>query len=136
MSEEKNHNKIKLNESGFTIIESLVAIAIFSVMFMALTSAIWSSTTNFRTTSYADESMKNGQDAVEMLSVINILNVTSPTAGWTTLPPRGDQRIRYRVVDISGNFRTIAMEVYHSTDAVLSPSELRTKTYYRRMIYK
>ena len=134
MSEDKNHNKIKLNESGFTLIESLVAIAIFSVMFMALSTAIWSATTNFRTTSYADESIVNGQDTVEMLSVINVLNVTSPAGG--TLLPRGDQKILYRVVGTSGNFRTIAMEVYHSTDAVLTPDELRMKTYYRRMIYQ
>ena len=134
MSEYKNQNNIKLNESGFTLIESLVAIAIFSIVFMALSTAIYSATTNFRTTSYADESVVNGQDAVEMLSAINVLNVTSAPGG--TLLTRGDQKILYRVVGTNGNFRTIAMEVYHSTDAVLTPDELRMKTYFRRMIYQ
>ena len=134
MFNDQDYNKLKLNDHGFTLIESLVAIAIFSVMFMALTTAIWSATTNFRTTSYADESVVNGQDAVEMLSVINVLNVTSPAGGF--LLTRGDQKILYRVVGTNGNFRTIAMEVYHSIDAVLTPDELRSKTYYRRMVYQ
>lgn len=134
MSEDKKYSTVELNESGFTIIEVLVAIAIFSIMFMGLTTVIWSATTNFRTTAYADDSIVNGQDAVEMLSVIDIANVTS-LAGGTVLT-RGDQKIQYRVLGTNGNFKTIAMEVYHSTDAILLPSELRMKTYFRRMIYK
>lgn len=135
MSEDKKYSTVELNESGFTIIEVLVAIAIFSIMFMGLTTVIWSATTNFRTTAYADDSIVNGQDAVEMLSLIDIANVTSP-AGGTVVLARGDQKIQYRVLGTNGNFKTIEMEVYHSTDANLLPSELRMKTYFRRMIYK
>lgn len=133
MSEDQNISK--LNNHGFTIIETLVAIAIFSIMFTALTSAIWSATTNFRTATFADESAINGQDVVEMLSVINIDDVTSPV-GSSTLITRGNQKIQYDVVDISGNFRTIAISVFHSDDAILNANELRMKSYYRRMIYQ
>ncbi|MCP4551836.1 MAG: prepilin-type N-terminal cleavage/methylation domain-containing protein [Bacteroidetes bacterium] len=134
VSEDKKYSNVELNESGFTIIEVLVAIAIFSIMFMALTTTIWSATASFRTATYADDSIVNGQDAVEMLSVIDTANVTSPAGG--TVLTRGDQKILYRVLATNGNFKTIAMEVYYSTDANLLPSELKMKTYFRRMIYQ
>ena len=134
MFNDKKDNILKLDNSGFTIIESLVAIAIFSIAFMALSTGIWSATTNFRTTSYADDSVMNSQDVIEMLSVIEINDVT----GAGVVVPRGDdQMIRYSILNpgAGGDFKTIAIEVYHSDDAVLLPSELRMKTYYRRMVY-
>ncbi len=136
MSEDQNQNISKLNNNGFALIESLVGMAIFSLIFMALSTAIWSATTTFRTTTYADESVIIGQDVVEMLSVIDITDVTSPV-GSSTLVTRGDQIIQYDVVNTIGNFKTIAIRVYHSeNDAIPTPDELKMRSYYRRMIYQ
>ncbi len=132
------NNNFKLNDKGFTIIESLIAIAIFSVVFMALTSGIWSATSNLRTTSFADESVITGQDVVEALSVIDISNVTT-----TPLVTRGDQLITYTIVDgqdVDGDgtndFLTIAITVFHDKDGdgAADADELKMKSYYRRSV--
>ena len=135
MSEYKKNNISKLNDHGFTMVESLIGLALFSLIFMALTSGIWSATQTLRVASYADDSVIHGQDIVEMLSVIDITDVTSP-AGASALVIRGNQIIQYDIVNTNGDFKTIAISVFHSeNDAVPDPGELRMKTYYRRMIY-
>lgn len=58
------------NKQGFSIIEALIAISLFSIGFMALTTLVWSGSKTTAITARADLSIMAGQDILESLSVM------------------------------------------------------------------
>ena len=137
-----NFNEIELNnnENGFTLIEVLIAIAIFSICMTAMTAGIINAHNNYRTSYFADQAVMAGQERIEMLAIMNIAQVVDP-AGDIDI---GDGlKLRYTIeneVDADGDgindFATVAMEVFYSVDNNLTNDELRMKSYLRRSIYK
>lgn len=121
-----------------SLIGSLIAMAVFSIGFMSLTSVIWSSTGNVRTTWSCDQAVMAGQDVMEILSVIDIRDVdTAPDP-----LEMGSQRVEWKVlnpvdVDEDGrdDFKTIMLRVYHSEDNDLSSDKLRMQACFRRKTY-
>lgn len=124
-----------LNDQGFSIIEVLIAIAIFSILFSAMTAGVWSAHNNYRTTAFADQAIMAGQDQIEMLAVMNM------SADNTYNQNLGVLKVRYDIVDSvdidsdgSTDFQTIAMSIYYSDDNTLDADELRMKSYFRRSL--
>ena len=56
---------VLLTDKGFTIIEAVIGVAIFSIGFLAITAVMFSSSNLTRNTVYADWSVMAGQEAVE-----------------------------------------------------------------------
>lgn len=123
------------NSKGVSLISSLMAMAVFSIGFMSLTSVLWSSAGNLRTTWSCDQAVMAGQDVMEILSVIDIADVdTAPVPLGL-----GCSRVKWEVlnpadVDNDGrdDFKTIMLRVYHSQDNDLSSDKLRMLACLRR----
>ncbi len=126
-----------LTDKGFTLIDSLVAIAIFSIGFMALTAVMISSSKTTRGTVYADWSVMSGQETVEMLTVLDMnQNVLSDGAhqpgGADTNPEAAKTAIDYRVydaTDVDGDGTNDFVTIAYSATA---DNELRLQGFYRR----
>lgn len=123
-----------LNNKGFSLIEVLVAISIFSIGFMALTATIWSASRTTRTTSYADMTMMEGQDMVEVLSVIPIDHDTLTEGSHVVEKNGGLLRVEWEILNpvnfdgVGGDdFKTIAISVFNQDQ-----DRLMMKSYYRR----
>jgi prepilin-type N-terminal cleavage/methylation domain-containing protein len=123
------------HNEGFTIIEVLVAISLFSIAFMALTTAILAAGRTTRATDFADQSVMAGQESVEMLSVIPIDNVDLD-GGTVNEIERNQATLKLEwealdPVDSDGDgtddYKTIALRAF-------SQGKLTMQTYYRRQI--
>ena len=127
------------NNSGFGLIEALVAISIFSIGFMALTAVILSSSNLTRRTVLSDWSVMAGQEMVEMMTIMDIEH---------GLLADGNHQPVF--VNENAEFAQISMEwdILDSTDpdgdgtddfktiaiSVESDDELRLQSFYRRQI--
>lgn len=125
------------NDNGFSLIEVLIAISLFSIGFMALTATIWSASSTTRTTSYADMTMMEGQDMVEVLSVIPIDHDTLDQGSHVMEKNGGLLRVEWEVLDPvdfdnigTDDFKTIAISVFNQEQ-----DRLMMKSYYRRRSY-
>lgn len=122
------------NSKGFSIIETLIAATIFSIGFLAVTAVLWSSTGNVRTTFFCDRALLAGQQAMEIMSGMDIHEVAA-----TQKPVEiNGQMLEWDVcesgdADKNGvyDFKTVELEVYHSDDSELSKDELRMQAVYR-----
>jgi prepilin-type N-terminal cleavage/methylation domain-containing protein len=123
------------HNEGFTIIEVLVAISLFSIAFMALTTAILAAGRTTRATDFADQSVMAGQESVEMLSAIPIDNVDLD-GGTVNEIERNQATLKLEwealdPVDSDGDgtddYKTIALRAF-------SQGKLTMQTYYRRQI--
>jgi prepilin-type N-terminal cleavage/methylation domain-containing protein len=130
-------DKTILNNDGYSILEVLISIAIFSIMFAAMSAGVFSAHNNYRTTVFADQAVMAGQESIEMLAVMNM----SPDNVYNQ--DLGAIKVRYQVLnsvdtDADGltDFQTIAMSIFHSDDNILDPDELRMKSYFRRSLNK
>ena len=136
MDKSNSKRYIKLNEDkGFSIIEALIAISIFSIGFMALTANIWSATSTTRTTAYADQSIVATQDMMEILSVLPIDHDNLDGGTYDIEKKDGTIEVEWETLnatdtdgDGSPDFKTIAIRAF-------SQDELRMQTYYRRKIH-
>jgi prepilin-type N-terminal cleavage/methylation domain-containing protein len=122
------------NNDGFTIIEVLVAISLFSIAFMALTTAIWTAGQTTRKTDFADQSVMAGQESIEMLSAIPITNADLDGSEYEIEKNQATMKLEWQAVDAVDSdgdgvddYLTIALRVF-------SQDELRMQTYYRRQI--
>lgn len=126
------------DQKGLGLIETLIAVSVFCLGFLALSAVIWSSVGNVRNAWFCDEAVMAGQDAMERLSVIGLEAVQDAAAPEES----GNQKIVWDVfdpVDVDGDgnpdFKTIVLRVYHSDDERLSDDELRMQACYRRPAY-
>lgn len=122
------------DNSGFSLIEALISIAIFSIGFMALTTTIWSSVQSTRTTAYADQSVFAGQDMIEILASIPIDHDNLDAGTHEITKDNETIEIEWEMLnpedadgDGSADFKTIAIRVF-------SQGELKMQSYYRRLI--
>lgn len=129
-----NEKLILTTDQGFSIIEALIAISIFAIGFMALSTTIWSASKTTRTSAYADMSVMAAQDMVEMLSIIPI-DHNSLDVGTYEIK-RYDETIEIdweilNATDPDGDgtpdYKTIAIQVS-------GEDKLRMQGYYRRQI--
>ena len=123
------------SKAGFTIIDALLAISIFSVGFLALTATMWSASNTSRTTARADSSVITGQEMVERLSVLPIDHADLASATLFHIAPDEEtvevewEALNATDTDSDGtpDFTTIAIRVF-------SQGELRMQSYYRRRV--
>ena len=129
-------SKILLTNKGFTLIESVIAISIFSIGFLALTAVMMSSSNITRDTAYADWSVMSGQETVEMLTLLDmdedVLSDGAHEPEGSANPASAKTTIDYAVYDSSDadsdgtdDFKTIAITVAVN-------DELRLQSFYRR----
>jgi len=122
------------NDEGFTIIEVLIAVSIFSIAFLALTAVILDASKTARATNIADQSIMVGQESIEMLSSLPIDDDDLDGTIYEIeidQPPLTLEYEAYNPVDSDGDgtsdFITISVRVF-------SNDNLKMQTYYRRQI--
>lgn len=122
------------NKQGFTIIEALIAISLFSIGFMALTALIWSGSSTTANTARADLTIMAGQDILESLSSMPITH--DKLDGGEYEIQKEDQliRVQWEALDFTDadddgrpDFKTIVIRAF-------SQGDLRMENYFRRKI--
>ena len=122
------------NNDGFAIIEVLLSMALISIAFMALSTAIWRASQTTRSTAFSDGSVMAGQESIEMLSIIPIDNTrldgtkqqidgeqTGSIIEWIAWDGTDSDS------DNTNDFITIAVNVFRQ-------GQVRAQVYYRRPI--
>lgn len=134
MSEVQRQLMVTGNNKGFSIIETLIAAAIFSIGFLAISAVLWSSTCNLRTTFFCDRAVLAGQQAMEIMSARDLQQVAAPEKPVEI----NGQMLEWDVCeseDVNKNglddFKTVELEVYQSEDGELSKDKLRMLSVYR-----
>lgn len=117
--------KVLNDDRGFSLIEVLIAISIFSIGFMALMATVWSATSSTRTTVFSDHSVMEGQNSLELLSAIPIDDNRLDSGKHEISSSNGMLEVEWEVTDVSNDFKTIAVKVYRD-------GELKMRNYYRR----
>lgn len=122
-------------ESGFSMIEVLITLSIFSIGFMGITASVIAASGVNRTTAIADQAVFLGQDMTESLAGIALDAPGLDDENVRTFL-RGDQKVEITVFDAAdrdGNgrddFKTIGLKVWvrQGDDFIL-----RLENYYRR----
>lgn len=122
------------NNQGFTIIEALIAISIFSIGFMALTATLWSSSSTSANTARSDLSIMAGQDIIESLSAMPIDHDELDGGKYEIQKANQLIKVEWEAMDFSDadsdgtpDFKTIVVRAF-------SQDELRMENYYRHKI--
>jgi len=124
-------------QAGFSLIEVLIALGIFAVGFMAITSNVIAGAGSGRVTARADQAILWGEQITESLAGIPLDAPNLDAAGMQTIV-RGDQKAEITVfdaVDRDGNgradYKTIGLKVWikKGDEYVLGMSH-----YYRRSV--
>ena len=139
---EKNRRKfsaILTHNGGFSMIEIMVAISMFSIGFMALTAVTTSSSNISRNTAFSDWSVMAGQEAVEMLSIMDMNH--NALGNGNHQPANNNANAEYAQLDVewdiidsvdldgdgTDDFKTISLEIAFD-------GEQRVQSFYRRQI--
>jgi prepilin-type N-terminal cleavage/methylation domain-containing protein len=124
-------------ESGFSMIEVLIALGIFSIGFMAITASVIASSGVNRTTAMADQAVFWGQEMTENLAGIP-LDAPDLDDGSVQTILRGDQMAEITVFDAADrdsngrdDFKTIGLKVWVKKGDAFS---LRMENYCRRAL--
>lgn len=119
------------------MIEVLIALAIFSIGFMAITASVIAASGVNRTTAVADQAVFWGQDMTESLAGIP-LDAPGLDSGGVQTILRGEQKAEITVFDAvdrdnngRDDFKTIGLRVWVKRGDVYI---LRMENYYRRAV--
>ncbi len=126
-------------DRGFSLIEMLIALAVFSIGFLAVTAGVIAASKTNRTTAAADQAVMWGQDLTEIMAGIPLdascLDVVEPGEDALTII-QGDRKAEITVFDAGdmdndgrADFKTIGLKVWVKKGGQFS---LRLENYYRR----
>lgn len=122
-------------ESGFSLIEVLMALSIFSIGFMAIAASVIAASRTNRVTAISDQALMWAQDLTEILSGIPI-DASDLEAEKVRTIIRGDQKAEITVFGASdrnndgrSDFKTIGLKVWTKQG---NEFYLRIENYYRR----
>jgi prepilin-type N-terminal cleavage/methylation domain-containing protein len=115
--------KTSEQSKGFSLIEVLIAMAIFSIGFMAVTTAIWSFSQTSRTTFYMGASIFEGQEFVEYASRLSDLeHFNIPDIGVY-----GENiEVECNIINETDDFRTLDVRVFQVSPSGDRSMKMRT----------
>jgi len=122
------------NKQGFTIIEALIAISIFSIGFMALTTVIWSGSSSTATTARADLAIMAGRDILERLSAMDMGHADLDGGEYEVQKAERMIKVKWKALDFSDPDKDGSMDFKTIVIRAFSRNELRMETYYRHKI--
>ncbi len=124
-------------QAGFSMIEVLIALSIFAIGFMAITSSVIAGSNAGRTTAMADQAVFWGQQITENLAGIP-LDAPDLDGGGPLTIVRENQKAEITVfdaVDTDGNgkddYKSIGLKVWVKKGDAYA---LRMENYYRRSV--
>ena len=127
------------NPDGFTMVEVMLAISLFSIGFLALTAVTVSSSNTSRSTVFSDRSVLAGQEMMEMLSIVDMNHVALNDGNHQPVMNNSNAEyahlgFQWDIIDSvdpdsdgTDDFKTIALGVVHN-------GELKLQSFYRRQI--
>ncbi|SRR6056297_1755568 len=127
----------KTASPGFSLIEVLVSLAVFSIGVAAITTAIIAASGTSRTTARADQSILRGQEVLEQLAAMPMDAPVLQTGG-TPVIDADDRKIELEVfdpVDADGDghddYKTIYMRVLEKKG---DDYQLRMENFFRKSL--
>lgn len=131
----RKNNCNEITETGFSLIEVMMAISIFAIGFMAITSSVIAGSKSGRATVLADQALLWGQQITENLAAIP-LDAPDLEGGDSRIIERECRKAEifvFDAVDQDGNgrddYKTVGLKVWVKQGNAFA---LRMENYYRR----